>query len=104
MPYVPMHQFSSTIALEHRKFLFDVSFRYNGEMLTEAGLFENANTSRIASYFTTDIGLNYKIIPQATFFLNVNNVANEVYIASLRPAGLRPGLPRTFNIGLKGNF
>jgi len=104
LPYTPRHQFSINLALEHSKFLFDISARYNGDMLAEAGLFSDSNISKTDAYMTTDISLNYMLTQQISAFANVNNVTNEVYVASLRPAGLRPGLPRSYNFGLKANF
>ena len=35
------------------------------------------------------------------FYLSVKNIANEAYIVARRPAGVRPGLPRTVLGGVK---
>ncbi len=103
-PYTPRHQLALSFSLEHSKFLFDISGKYNGAMLARAGLFEDASVARTDGYFTTDVSLNYRLTPIISAFANVNNLTNKTYVASLRPAGLRPGLPRTFNFGLKANF
>ena len=34
-------------------------------------------------------------------FVSVQNISDEAYIVARRPAGVRPGLPRTFVAGLK---
>jgi len=104
LPYVPQHQFSVSVGIEHNKFLFDISTKYNGEMLAQAGLFNDETSKRTKAYLTADISLNYRLTSQISAFANVNNVTNEIYVASLRPAGLRPGLPRTYNFGLKANL
>lgn len=104
LPYTPRHQLALSFSLEHSKFLFDISGKYNGAMLARAGLFEDASVARTDGYFTADISLNYRLTPIISAFANVNNLTDAVYVTSLRPAGLRPGLPRTFNFGLKANF
>ncbi|MEE9371532.1 MAG: TonB-dependent receptor [Saprospiraceae bacterium] len=104
LPYTPKQQFSISVALEHSKFLFDISTKYNGEMLAQAGQFSDKTFSRTDAYMTTDVSLNYRWTRQITAFFNVNNVTNEIYVASLRPAGLRPGLPRSYNLGFKFNL
>ena len=37
-------------------------------------------------------------------FANTLNITNEIYSVARRPAGLRPGMPRAFNLGIKANF
>ena len=101
LPYTPRHQFAVSLSLEHSKFQIDLSTKYNGEMLGEAGSFSSTTANKTSAYLTTDVSLNYKLTRVISAFANVNNVTNEIYVASLRPAGLRPGLPRTFNLGLK---
>ena len=44
---------------------------------------------------------DYKLTPWTSFYLSVKNIANEAYIVARRPAGVRPGLPRTVLGGVK---
>jgi len=37
-------------------------------------------------------------------FANVQNLTNAAYIVARRPAGARPGLPRTLMMGIKLNL
>ena len=39
-----------------------------------------------------------------SLFANATNLTDEVYGVARRPAGLRPGMPAAFNIGLKAGF
>ena len=57
--------------------------------------------SLIPSYFTVDASANYKVNKNISVFASVTNLTNQIYIVSSRPAGLRPGMPRTIQIGLK---
>lgn len=103
LPYVPRHQFSLGVGVEHAKYLLDISTRYSSEMLTHAGQFGGASSTTDEA-FTVDVALNYRLSDKITAFANVNNVFDNIYIVSRRPAGVRPNLPRTMNVGLKANF
>jgi len=103
LPYVPTHQLSTTLSLEHEKLLFDVSGKYATEMLTEAGSFDS-DAARTDEAFTIDISANYRLTSQISAFVNANNITNNIYVVARRPAGVRPNLPRTYNVGLKANF
>lgn len=104
LPYVPMHQFSASIAVEHPNFLFDLSTRYSDAMLTTPGTLGNSGSFLTDKAFTVDMAINYILSKELSAFVNVNNLTDNVYIVSRRPAGLRPNMPRTWNIGLKANF
>ena len=69
-------------------------------MLTQAGNFDDTNIARTDEAFTVDVALNYKLSKELSAFVNVNNALNNIYVVSRRPAGVRPNLPRTFNLGL----
>jgi len=83
LPYVPRHQLAVSLSLEHDEAL---------------------NPSRTDEAFTIDIAVNYKLSKELSAFVNVNNALNIIYVVSRRPAGVRPNLPRTYNVGLKANF
>lgn len=104
LPYVPKHQLSMTLSAEHKKFLFDLSTRYSAAMLTSAGTSELGSSEKTDNAFTVDLALNYRLSSTLSAFVNVNNISNNLYVVSRRPAGVRPNQPRTFNFGLKANF
>lgn len=104
LPYVPQHQLSMSLSAEHAKVLVDLSARYSTEMLTTAGTFDDENVGRTDEAFTMDFAVNYRLTKEISAFVNVNNLTNNVYIVSRRPAGVRPNQPRTYNLGLKANF
>ena len=54
--------------------------------------------------FVVDATAEYEFYKNARAFMQVNNVFDEVYIASRRPSGLRPGAPRMVWGGLKYSF
>ena len=90
--------------MEHRKVLVDLSGRYSSAMLTQAGTFDDSQVERTDNAFTMDFAVNYRLTSEISAFVNVNNLTNNIYIVSRRPAGVRPNLPRIFNVGLKANL
>jgi Fe(3+) dicitrate transport protein len=73
-------------------------------MLTQAGTFGDKHIQTTDNAFTMDFAVNYRLTEEVSAFVNVNNLTNNVYVVSRRPAGVRPNLPRIFNVGLKANF
>ncbi len=103
-PYLANNQFTFILGLEHRKFSINLSGRYMDEMRSNPGQNEIPANEKTDSYFVVDASANYAMHKNISLFANATNLTNEVYIVARRPAGLRPGMPRAFNIGLKANF
>lgn len=104
LPYLANNQFTAMIGLEHHKYSINVSGRYMDAMRTAPGQGEIPSNQKTDAYFVTDISANYQLHKKMSLFANVINVTNETYIVARRPAGLRPGLPRCFNLGVKARF
>lgn len=104
LPYLSTHQLTLNASVEHRDFDIQVSSKYNGVMRTVPGQGEIDADFKIAGNFIVDISTNYKINRYFTAFGSVNNLTNEIYVVAHRPAGLRPGMPRGFLVGLKMNL
>jgi len=51
-----------------------------------------------------DLAASYAITKGAELFLRVENLFDENFIASLRPAGARPARPRATFIGIRSRF
>ena len=56
------------------------------------------------SSFIIDASFQYNFSWRIGAFVSAYNLTNVNYIVSRRPAGVRPGLPRTFTVGIKGSF
>lgn len=104
LPYLSNHQLSANISLEHAKFSVNFGSKYTSEMRTVAGSGDIPSAELIPSYFVLDAGAKYHIHKNITAVLNVMNITNQVYLVSTRPAGLRPGMPRAIQIGLKATL
>jgi Fe(3+) dicitrate transport protein len=104
IPYLAPHQLSVALSLDHRKFAFNVSTKYQSAMRDRAGTGEIASVDRIDSFFVMDLSASYNIYKQASLFASATNVTDAVYSVARRPHGLRPGMPRAFMVGIRANF
>ncbi len=103
-PYLANNQFTIMIGLEHHKFSLNLSGRYTDEMRTSPGQGEIPFNEKTDSYFVLDASASYTLHKNISLFANATNLSNQVYVVARRPAGLRPGLPSAFNVGLKASF
>jgi Fe(3+) dicitrate transport protein len=103
-PYLANHQFAVILGFEHYKFSFNLSGRYMDEMRTVPGQGEIPANERTDAYFVMDASASYNVHKYVALFANATNLTEQVYVVARRPAGLRPGMPRAFNMGIKANF
>ncbi len=104
LPYLANNQFTIILGLEHYKFNINLSGRYMDKMRSTAGQGNIPDNEMIDSFFVIDASVNYMLHKNITLFSNVTNLTGQVYNVARRPAGLRPGMPRAFNFGIKVNF
>lgn len=103
-PYLANNQFAIILALEHRLFTVNLSGRYMDEMRTAPGKGNIPANEKTDSYFVLDASVSYVLHKNTSIFANATNLTDQEYLVTRRPSGLRPGMPRAFNIGLKTNF
>lgn len=104
LPYLSAHQLTANAGIEHRSFSFSISSKYVSEMRTEPGKGTIAATEKIGANFIMDASASYRFNSFISAFGSITNIANEVYEVARRPAGLRPGMPRAFQVGVKANL
>ncbi len=104
LPYLPRHQFSFSGGITSQEWQLDVTGKYNGKVRTVAGQGTIITMQSVDSHFTLDANLEYTLTGNSRLYTGVKNAFDTTYIVSRRPAGVRPGLPRTFLIGLKTDF
>jgi Fe(3+) dicitrate transport protein len=109
LPYAPENLWVAAFGLEHPSGL---SIRVDGVRVDEqfTDNFEtveplaNGRNGLIPAYSVWNVAGSYRLIGGATFFGSVKNVGDATYIASRRPEGIRPGLPRMLQVGVRMNF
>jgi Fe(3+) dicitrate transport protein len=103
-PYLAQNQFTLSAGFENRLFSFNISGRYMDAMRTAPGQGTQLANEKTDAYFVMDASAAYNLHKNISLFASATNLSNEVYVVARRPAGLRPGMPRAFNIGMKANF
>ena len=101
LPYIPAHVVSASAGVRTARAGADVFANYVTEMRAVAGHGEIPFAESTDARLIVDITGEYEIVSRARLFASIENIADETYIASRLPAGVRPGLPRTFMAGLK---
>ncbi|HVS30763.1 MAG TPA: TonB-dependent receptor [Thermoanaerobaculia bacterium] len=104
VPYIPGHQLTLTAGMSRGRWNGDAQFSWNGAMRTAPGRGAIPAGSGTDSYFTTDLTVGYGLLSGLELFVQGRNLTDERYIAARRPAGLRPGLPRTLLTGVTWKF
>jgi Fe(3+) dicitrate transport protein len=100
LPYIPEHQLRVTAGLEGEALSVNLAANYVGKMRSSAdqGPYEPAET--VDAHTVLDIIARWQFTDNLSSYLKVDNLLDETYIASRRPAGVRPGLNRTAYLGL----
>ena len=104
LPYLPRHQFNARIGLERARWRLAVEAHAVSRMRTKAGQGPIPRLEATDGYLVFGLSGEYDLTPEkkgVSLFLSVSNLTDQAYITARRPAGARPGLPRTFMGGLK---
>ncbi len=104
LPYLPKNQLTLMAGLQGLRFALNLSARYQDAMRTQAGHGPIPENQKTDAYFVIDANASYALHPKASLFLSMTNLTDAVYVVARRPAGLRPGMPRTLMGGLKVKF
>ena len=100
LPYIPEHQFRMTAGIENQQFRANLAANYVGKMRAMAGQGDYDPQETINSHLVWDMIASWNFTEQLSTYVKVDNLFDATYIAARRPAGVRPGLPRTAYIGL----
>ena len=101
LPYLPRHQLYASFAIEDDGWIFGVDANYGAHMRTVAGRGPIPKGQGTDAYFVVNVFGELDIAKDLRVFASVQNLTNNAYIVARRPAGARPGLPRTVMAGIK---
>ncbi len=101
LPYLPSHQMSASIGYDNAAWSISVSMNASGAMRTEAGSGPIPVGQGTQAFVVFNASGEVRVGGGGTLFAGLQNFTNQVYGVARRPAGLRPGLPRTFVAGFR---
>ena len=99
MPYIPEHQLRAAAGLEAGRWRINLATSYTGSMRTQAGQGAFEPATSVKSRTVWDLVAAWDFSAQLSTYLKLDNLLDETYIAARRPAGVRPGLPRSAYVG-----
>jgi Fe(3+) dicitrate transport protein len=101
LPYVPRHQLYASVETDHDAWRARLEGFYVGRMRTLAGQGAYVLTDSTDDYLVVNVSGEYTVAPRVSLFASIQNLTDNVYIVGRHPSGVRPGLPRLFQGGLK---
>jgi len=104
VPYIPAHQITARLGIEGDTWGAETLISYVDETRSSAGQGAIAASNRIEDRIVVDLSGHFDVTENVALTVSVQNVFDETYAVSRRPAGLRPGLPRTALVGVRLNF
>ena len=99
VPYISRNQFSLNTGVKYEKMFANLATKYVSNTSAMAN-----GTQKIPSYMVLDIITKYDLDPKTNVFIAIDNITNRKYGVAYQPAGLRPGRPRSFRVGLTFNL
>ncbi|MGH7556736.1 MAG: TonB-dependent receptor domain-containing protein [Gemmatimonadota bacterium] len=101
LPYLPAHQLYLGVGMEAGPWALRLAANHVDEMRTEAGSGPIPAGRGTDAFTVWNASGEYRIMAGSTLFVGIQNLTDEVYVAARRPAGARPGLPRTLLAGIR---
>jgi len=100
LPYIPEHQLRASAGLANNTWRVNLAANYIGRLRTMAGQGAFVSAESTDSHVVWDVVAAWQFTPKLSTYIKIDNLFDETYIAARRPAGIRPGLPRTAYLGL----
>jgi Fe(3+) dicitrate transport protein len=100
LPYISEHQFRAMAGLVTEQWRINAAASYIGKLRTKAGQGSFDDAESIDAHVVWDLMAAWQFTPRLSTYVKVDNLLDETYIAARRPAGARPGLPRTAYLGI----
>jgi Fe(3+) dicitrate transport protein len=104
MPLMPEHQLTLNAGIEADRWRTYLAVNYVDETRSEAGSGSIPANERIDSRTLLDLSGEFDVTERAALFASVTNLTDEEYNVAWRPAGARPGMPRSWLAGVKFAF
>jgi Fe(3+) dicitrate transport protein len=104
LPYLPEHLVHAEIGVAKARWRLGLAANYFDEMRTVAGSGSIPAGEGTDSAVVLDLTGAYRLTDQVEFYARVENLTDDEYIVARRPAGARPGQPRSIFAGVRLDF
>ncbi|MFU8814431.1 MAG: TonB-dependent receptor family protein [Pseudomonadales bacterium] len=104
VPYLPRHQLQLGVGLAGARWRTDLSASYVDQMRVVAGSGRPDRSERVDDHWIVDLAAAFDVSDQIELFARIENLLDDTYVVSRRPAGTRPGRPQTALIGVSVSF
>lgn len=101
LPYIPKHQFQIAADLAGLQWQAGLNINYVDQTRTVAGQGAIEGNQRTDAHWLLDFAGNYRLTDGFELFGRIDNLLDNDYAVARRPAGLRPGKPRTAIVGFR---
>lgn len=101
LPYVPQHQLSASLGLEHARAGGNISATYVAAMREQAGDEPLSEVLSTDEQLVFDLALYYRAIEPLELYAIARNLFDSDFIVSRRPYGARPNAPLSVQVGVK---
>lgn len=104
LPYLPEHVVHLGTGLVAEGWRLDLNANYLDAMRTVAGSGPVPAGRLTDSAWVFDVAATWNVAANTQLFARIENALDEEYVVSRRPAGARPGQPRTGFVGVRLKF
>ena len=104
LPMVPEHQLTLNAGIEADRWRAYLAMNYVAEARSVAGSGPVPDGQRIDSRTLFDLRAEFDLGERTTLFASAQNLLDDTYNVAFRPAGARPGAPRTLLAGVRIDF
>jgi len=101
LPYVPEHQGSASLSLVTPATSIELALAAKGPMRDLPGQGDIDEGLLVPAHANLDLAVDLQILPNLALYATVNNLANNSYIVSRRPYGVRGARPIHAMFGVK---
>jgi Fe(3+) dicitrate transport protein len=100
VPHLATHQVSGSVGLEEEPWALRLDWTGSGRVRTVAGRGPIPPGTGTDRFLVLSLSGELAVADGTRVYAALQNLTDERYLSSRRPAGARPGLPRTFFVGV----